>query len=49
MSLAKAAGYSAVLDDYGGPLLRLHIGLEDPDDLIEDLHRGLNAFNGARG
>jgi cysteine-S-conjugate beta-lyase len=24
-----------------GPLLRLHIGLEDPDDLIEDLERGL--------
>jgi cystathionine beta-lyase len=24
-----------------GPLLRLHIGLEDPDDLIEDLEKGL--------
>ena len=23
--------------DYGGPLVRLHIGLEDPDDLIADL------------
>ncbi len=25
----------------GGPLLRLHIGLEDPDDLIGDLEQGL--------
>jgi cysteine-S-conjugate beta-lyase len=25
----------------GGPTVRLHIGLEDPDDLIEDLQRGL--------
>jgi len=25
----------------GGPAVRLHIGLEDPDDLIADLERGL--------
>ena len=25
----------------GGPCLRLHIGLEDPDDLIADLEKGL--------
>lgn len=25
----------------GGPAVRLHIGLEDPDDLIEDLSQGL--------
>ena len=25
----------------GGPLIRLHIGLEDPDDLIADLEQGL--------
>jgi cystathionine beta-lyase len=25
----------------GGPTVRLHIGLEDPDDLIEDLEQGL--------
>ena len=25
----------------GGPLLRLHIGLEDPDDLIADLEQAL--------
>lgn len=29
----------------GGPLLRLHIGLEDPDDLIEDLKSGFELFN----
>ena len=28
-----------------GPLLRLHIGLEDPADLIADLAQGLNAFS----
>ncbi|TAJ73168.1 MAG: cystathionine beta-lyase [Phenylobacterium sp.] len=30
--------------DYGGPLIRLHIGLEHPDDLIADLRRGLDAY-----
>jgi cystathionine beta-lyase len=33
--------------DYGGPLVRLHVGLEDPDDLIEDLARALQAFDAA--
>jgi cystathionine beta-lyase len=28
----------------GGPLVRLHIGLEDPDDLIADLRRALDAY-----
>ena len=28
----------------GGPTLRLHIGLEDPDDLAADLERGLAAL-----
>jgi cystathionine beta-lyase len=28
----------------GGPALRLHIGLEDPDDLIADLTRGFTAL-----
>ena len=27
-----------------GPLIRLHVGLEDPDDLITDLRRGLDAL-----
>jgi cystathionine beta-lyase len=30
----------------GGPVLRLHIGLEDPDDLITDLTRGFAALRG---
>ena len=38
----------AVLGDYGGPLMRLHVGLEDPGDLIDDLKAGLEAFNAAR-
>jgi cystathionine beta-lyase len=29
----------------GGPLIRLHVGLEDPEDLIADLENGLRAFN----
>jgi len=29
--------------DFGGPLIRLHVGLEDPEDLIEDLAQALNA------
>lgn len=28
-------------EDFGGPLIRLHIGLEDPDDLIADLKTAL--------
>lgn len=30
--------------DYGGPLIRLHVGLESPDDLIADLRKGLDAY-----
>jgi cystathionine beta-lyase len=30
--------------DPGGPTIRLHIGLEDPDDLIADLERGFTAM-----
>ncbi len=29
-----------------GPLVRLHIGLEHPDDLIADLRRGLDRYGG---
>lgn len=32
--------------DAGGPCLRLHIGLEDPDDLIADLDDGFQRLNG---
>jgi len=31
----------------GGPLIRLHIGLEDPQDLIADLARGLERLGAA--
>ena len=34
--------------DYGGPVIRLNIGLEDPADLIADLRRGLVAYADAR-
>ncbi|TPG12011.1 cystathionine beta-lyase [Sphingomonas oligophenolica] len=37
---------SATARDDAGPLVRLQIGLEDPDDLIADLERGLAAFRG---
>jgi cystathionine beta-lyase len=37
---------SATLWDPGGPLVRLHIGLEDPDDLIADLEQGLARLHG---
>lgn len=30
--------------DYGGPLIRLHVGLEAPADLIADLRGGLDAY-----
>lgn len=35
--------------DAPGPLLRLHVGLEDPADLIGDLERGLERFKAALG
>jgi len=35
---------SAASRDFGGPLLRLHIGLEDPDDLIADLAKALAQY-----
>ena len=33
----------------GGPALRLHIGLENVEDLKADLERGFAAFNAAQG
>jgi cystathionine beta-lyase len=35
--------------DQGGALVRLHIGLEDPGDLIADLERGFAALAETRG
>lgn len=40
---------TATRPDFAGPLVRLQIGLEDPDDLIADLERGLDAFRAAGG
>ncbi|MCF8474299.1 MAG: cystathionine beta-lyase [Emcibacter sp.] len=31
--------------NYKGPLIRLHVGLEDPEDLIADLDRAFQRFN----
>jgi cystathionine beta-lyase len=33
---------------YPGPLVRLHVGLEEPADLIEDLRQALDAYQAAR-
>jgi len=30
--------------DFGGPLVRLHVGLEDPEDLIADLRQALDVY-----
>jgi cystathionine beta-lyase len=38
---------SAVSWSAEGPLVRLHVGLEDPDDLIADLRAGLDRFAAA--
>ncbi len=40
---------TATTPDFGGPLVRLQIGLEDPADLIADLDQALAAFRSARG
>jgi cysteine-S-conjugate beta-lyase len=33
-----------VTPDFGGPVVRLHVGLDDPGDLIADLRAGLDVF-----
>ncbi|MCU0984074.1 MAG: cystathionine beta-lyase [Acetobacteraceae bacterium] len=40
---------TATSGDMGGPTVRLHIGLEDTDDLIADLEAGLAVLRGFRG
>lgn len=40
---------SATQWPYSGPLIRLHIGLEDVDDLISDLDLAFSRFNKAAG
>ncbi len=46
--VARIERYRTVTQwDPGGPVIRLHIGLEDPDDLIADLERGFAALGNA--
>lgn len=40
---------TATTPAFAGPLVRLQIGLEDPDDLIADLAAGLDRFRAALG
>ncbi|HEX3096675.1 MAG TPA: cystathionine beta-lyase [Usitatibacter sp.] len=44
---ANLRGARSVKPWTGGPLIRLHVGLEDPADLIADLDRGLERLKGA--
>jgi len=44
-SITRTAGSG----DFGGPVLRLHIGLEDVSDLIADLEGGLAVLRGFAG
>ena len=46
---AKIGSLRAVTPWQGGPLVRVHIGLEDTDDLIADLAEGFEAMRRARG
>jgi len=39
---------TATRPDFGGPLVRLHVGLEDPDDLIADLAAALAGYGASR-
>jgi cystathionine beta-lyase len=49
-TVVRAGPYrTATRWDPGGPALRLHIGLEDPDDLIADLERGFAALAAGQG
>ncbi|MDB5439819.1 MAG: metC [Caulobacteraceae bacterium] len=40
-------GARKIKPSFGGPLIRLHVGLEDADDLIDDLRQGLDAYSRA--
>jgi cysteine-S-conjugate beta-lyase len=44
---AKISALRTVRPWAGGPLVRLHCGLEDPQDLIKDLEQGLAAMAAA--
>jgi len=44
---APAGNRTATKWEVAGPSLRIHVGLEDPDDLIDDLEKGFTRLNGA--
>lgn len=44
---APAGNRTATKWEAAGPLLRIHVGLEDPDDLLDDLAKGFDRLNGA--
>lgn len=44
---APAGNRTATKWEAVGPSLRIHVGLEDPDDLIDDLEKGFDRLNGA--
>ena len=44
---ARIASLRSAAPWTGGPLVRVHIGLEDPDSLIADLEEGLDALRAA--
>ena len=49
VTVVRAGAYrSATRWNPGGPALRLHIGLEDPEDITADLERGFAALGAAR-
>ena len=52
-SLAISCDHQLVIRDtvrdYGGPMIRLHVGLEDPGDLMRDLESGLDAYRATAG
>jgi cysteine-S-conjugate beta-lyase len=49
LAILARPGARAHGEAFEGPLLRLHVGLEAPEDLIEDLRRGLDAFAARAG
>jgi cystathionine beta-lyase len=49
ISVDPQLGQRRVKRAYPGPLVRLHVGLEEPDDLIADLRRALDAYRAAFG
>jgi cystathionine beta-lyase len=48
LALPTSVTRTAGSGDFGGPMMRIHIGLEDTADLIADLAAGLRVLNGAR-